>query len=82
MKVKEVAKAFGMNVKNFAVMCKCSRQSLYNAVEGKAPVNGIKFNDLLDRLQVVSDDTYANDILKAMDKKAGRDEVIRKLRGK
>lgn len=82
MKVKDLAKAFGMNVKNFAVLCKCSRQSLYNAIECKNPVNGIRFNALLDRLQVISDDTYANDILKAMDKKAERDEVIRKLRGK
>lgn len=81
MKVKDLAKAFGMNIKNFAVMCKCSRQSLYNAVEGKAPVNGIKFNALLDRLQVISDDTYAQDILKAMDKKAERDTMIMKLRG-
>ena len=81
MRVKEVAKAFGVNVNNFAVMCKCSRQSLYNAIEGKAPINGIKFNALLDRLQVISDDTYANDILKAMDKKAERDTMIWKLRG-
>ncbi len=81
MKVKEVSKAFGMNVKNFAVLCKCSRQSLYNAIECKAPVNGIKFNALLDRLQVISDDNYANDILKAMDQKAERDGLIRKLRG-
>lgn len=81
MKVKEVAKAFGMNVNNFAVMCKCSRQTLYNAIECKYPVNGIRFNALLDRLQVISDDTYANDILNAMDNKAARDTIIQKLRG-
>ena len=69
MKVKEVSKAFGMNVKNFAVLCKCSRQSLYNFIEGYAPTNAEHFEAMLDRLQVVSDDTYANDILKAMDKK-------------
>lgn len=81
MTVKEVSKAFGMTVKNFAVLCHCSRQSLYNSIEGKAPINGNRFNAMLDRLQVISDDTYANDILKAMDKKAERDEMIRKLRG-
>ena len=81
MKVKEVSKAFGMNIKNFAVLCKCSKQSLYNFIEGYAPTNAEHFKSMLDRLQVVSDDTYANDILKAMDKKAERDTIIQKLRG-
>ncbi len=81
MKVKEVSKAFGMNIKNFAVLCKCSRQTLYNFIEGHAPSNGEHFKEILDRLQVISDDTYANDILKAMDKKAERDTMIQKLRG-
>ena len=81
MKVKEVSKAFGMNIKNFAVLCKCSKQSLYNFIEGYAPTNAEHFKAMLDRLQVVSDDTYANDILKAMDKKAERDTIIQKLRG-
>lgn len=82
MKVKDLAKAFGVNVKNFAVLCQCSKQSLYNFIEGYAPTNAEHFKPMLDRLQVISDNIYANDIMKAMDKKGERDTMIMKLRGK
>ena len=81
MKVKQVAKAFNVNVNKLAEMCKCSRQTLYNAIECKCPVNGVHFNTMLDRLQVISDDAYANDILQAMDHKGERDTIIQRLRG-
>lgn len=81
MKVKDVAKTFGVTITELAEMCECSRNHLYNAIESKHPIDGHRFNAILDRLQKRSNDTYANDIMKAMDAKGQRDTIIQRLRG-
>lgn len=65
MKVKEIAKLFGMNVNTLASATGYSRQGLYNAIENKCNRNDKRFNAFIDHLQFISMHIHEQDIAEA-----------------
>ena len=80
MTVKELAKAFGLKVNEFAFISGYSRQGLYDVVETNKPVNSVRFNAFIDHLQLYSNDIYERDIAQARIEKKVRDKLIEQLR--
>lgn len=80
MTVKELAKAFGLKVDEFASVSGYSRQGLYNVVENNKPVNSVRFNAFIDHLQLYSNVIHEQDISQARIEKNVRDKLIEQLR--
>lgn len=80
MTVKELAKAFGLKVGEFASVSGYSRQGLYDVVENNKPVNSVRFNAFIDHLQLYSNVIHEQNIAQARIEKNVRDKLIEQLR--
>ena len=71
MTIKEIAAAFDMNVTEFASLCDCSRQTLYNGFATKR-----RTGEILLKLCEFSSKTYDEDMARAYDKQTKRIAAI------
>lgn len=65
MKVSEVAKAFGISVKELSSISGYSRQGLYDVIEYRANRNEERFSSFLNNLETTSRSMLNKDIAKA-----------------
>lgn len=80
MTVKELAKAFRMNINMLSSISGYSRQGLYYVITGKNKANKKRFNAFLDHLQFISNSFHEQDIAQARIDKNIRDKMIAELK--
>lgn len=79
MTVKELAKAFRMDINTLSSISGYSRQGLYDVITGKN-ANKKRFNAFLDHLQFISNSFHEQDIAQARIDKNIRDKMISELK--
>lgn len=65
MKVKEIAKLFGMNVDTLVSISGYSKQGLYDVIENKYNRDNKRFNEFIELMQFISMHIYKEDIAEA-----------------
>ena len=61
MKVKEIAKLFGMNVDTLVSISGYSKQGLYDVIENKYNRDNKRFNEFIELMQFISMHIFAED---------------------
>ena len=80
MTLKQIAKAFRLNVDEFAGLLGYSKQALYDITKAKTGINKGRFNSTLGYLEVLSKDMHKLDIDEANLQKLIRQRAIEELR--
>ena len=80
MTLKEIAKAFRLNVDEFAGLLGYTKQALYYITKNKTGINKGRFNSALDYLEVLSKDMHQLDIDEANLQRLIRQHAIEELR--
>ena len=80
MKVKELAKAFGMSVEQIVSISGYSKQGLYDVLERKRNINSNRFNSFLDHLQFISHSIHEQDIAEARIQLNNRAKILEQLK--
>lgn len=80
MKVSEVAKVFGISVKELSSISGYSRQGLYDAIENRVNRNEKRFSSFLNNLEATSRLMLNKDITKAKVQFFIRKKMIEELR--
>lgn len=80
MKVSEVAKAFGISVKELSSISGYSRQGLHDVIENRVNRNEERFSSFLNNLETTSRSMLNKDIAKANVQFFIRKKTIEELR--
>ena len=79
MKVKEIAKLFGMNVDTLVSISGYSKQGLYDVIKNKCNRDNKRFNEFIELMQFISMHIFAEDKAEARIQYNIREKVLEQL---